>query len=112
LNLRPGHPQAIKSIVETYIQNGQTCAIGAISTARWRCTAARHRSDPHHRAHDRRNHDAATRKTASRLRQREAIGRGAWANVHCWKDIAALNPASRKAQREIQRIAKRSGNAA
>ena len=117
LNIRPGHPQAIKSIVEAYIQHGQTLrAQGDLDGALALYRGARD-TDPGNRTIARMTDEITMLRDKEKQlldRAQEAMQRGRLGEaIHCWKDIAALNPANRKAQQQIQQIAKRrSGNAA
>ena len=117
LNLRPGHPQAIKSIVEAYIQHGQTLrAQGELDAALNLYRGARD-TDPTNRTVARMTDEITMLRDKEKLlldRATEAMARGRLGEaIHCWKDISVLNPANRKAQQQIQQIAKkRSGNAA
>ncbi|HLX64886.1 MAG TPA: protein kinase, partial [Planctomycetota bacterium] len=116
LNIRPGHPQAIKSIVEAYIQHGQTLrAQGDLDGALALYRGARD-TDPGNRTIARMTDEITMLRDKEKQlldRAQEAMQRGRLGEaIHCWKDIAALNPANRKAQQQIQQIAKkRSGNA-
>ena len=117
LNLRPGHPQALKSIVEAYIQHGQTLrAQGDLDGALNLYRGARD-TDPANRTIVRMTDEITMLRDKEKQlldRANEAVQRGRLGEaIHCWKDIAVLNPANRKAQAQIQQIAKkRSGNAA
>ncbi len=116
LNLRPGHPQAIKSIVEAYIQHGQTLrAQGDLDGALNLYRGARD-THPSNRTIARNTDENTMMRVKEKQlldRATEAMQRGRLGEaIHCWKDIAVLNPANRKAQQQIQQIAKkRSGNA-
>ncbi len=117
LNLRPGHPQAIKSIVEAYVQHGQTLrAQGELEGALNLYRGARD-TDPTNRTVARLTDEITVLRDKEKQlldRAAEAVQRGRLGEaIHCWKDIAVLNPANRKAQAQIAQIAKkRSGNAA
>ena len=117
LNLRPGHPQALKSIVEAYIQYGQTLrAQGDLEGALNKYRGARE-TDPGNRTVARMTDEIALlrdkeKQLLERAQDAEAKGRLGEA-IHCWKDMYALNPNNRKAQQKIALIAKRrSSNAA
>ena len=117
LLLRPGHPQAIKSIVEAYTQHGQTLRAqgdldGAMNLYRGACE-----TDPANRSiaqmaeeitalHDK---EKQLLERAQDAMQNGRLGEA----IRCWKGIASVNPANRKALQQIQLLGKkRSGNVA
>ena len=117
LNLQPGHPQAIKSIVEAYLQHGQMLrSQGDLDGALTLYRGARD-TDPGNRTVGRVTDEITLLRDKEKQlldRAQDAMNKGRLGEaIHCWKDIYALNPANRKAQQTIAQIAKRrQGNAA
>ena len=111
LHLRPGHPQAIKSIVEAYTQHGQTLlAQGDLAGAMNLYQSARN-TDPTNRAVAKMTdeitaHHDKEKKLLDQVQEATKNGRLGEA-IRCWKGIVAVNPANRKAQQQVQLLAKK-----
>jgi len=117
LTLRPGHPQAVKSIVDASIAHAQNLkahgdldgALAAYQTA--------HEADPQNRTVKRSLEDLTNladkhRALIERAQDSAAHGRLGEA-IGYWKEVRRINPANKKAQQQLDSLGKqRSGGLA
>jgi serine/threonine protein kinase/tetratricopeptide (TPR) repeat protein len=114
LQLRPGHPQAVKSMIDAYVAYAQHLRSQGDIEGAWLAYKGACETDPHNKT-IRRSYEELTNlrdkeqalmdrahDSAAHNRLSEAIG--------YWKEVKRVNPASRRATQQMQQLAKqRSG---
>ncbi|MCW8130436.1 MAG: protein kinase [Planctomycetota bacterium] len=110
LTLRPGHPQAVKSIVDAYValaqsRRGQGDLKGAL-----KCYQGAHEADPQNRTVGRQFEEMTElhdKEQALIDRANEATARGRSGEaIRYWKEVLRVNPANKTARQSIEKLGK------
>ncbi|MBI3828913.1 MAG: protein kinase [Planctomycetes bacterium] len=108
--LRPGHPQAVKSIVDAYVALAQSRRAQGDLKAALKCFAGAHEVDPQNRTVTRlfeemtELHDKE-QALIDRATEATAHGRGGEA-IRYWKEVLRVNSANKTAKQTIESLGK------
>lgn len=110
LTLRPGHPQASKSIVDAYVALAQSKRNGGDLKGALKCFAGAHETDPQNRTVTRQFEEMTElhdkeQALIDRANEAAARGRGGEA-IRYWKEVLRVNPANKTARQSIEALGK------